>query len=1039
MKSSFTFFIILIFYINIIYSNYSFSNFFKNKNDAGLREWLKKLIISLPDFEFEFYYNISVKNLRLDSIALDLINSKYIYSENKTVGLKLELNNIGLHLNSSLYINNNTGMLDLLVSKLNFTLPFKLIKNQTTGLVCNVSTDGLIIELEESDVEIKVEGNSTEYKIINNLLYLFKKVLLKKLVDDSNYLISKIVSSEFTELFNKANNLILNGTQPIPLNITFDKFSDLRKSSLIDTTRFLLNNFTGADGPLNFNNIINNITNNTGIIYLHDFYNDTILFSFNVTDKNNNSLGYLEIGLKDLNISDLNTWEDINALIPNKTSPYLLDSFTNLNALGINISFSIKVVLEKEGGIVTSDAELYEEAELVTRLVNNKLWAQLQTPIEEGRAPSYSSKQCLNLGCILDLFDKNGTGINSLSLIESFQYINIQHGEGDLEEDVDLLLDQISTLFVGAYNDKIPIFINAIINSTIIDLINGLINTNLYQQTCPPLKDVVKKELNITFTSIAVITALVIFFIIIFNPYIKDRKKLQKQHESQLNSVRLSDTSEDNSIRLSEPLNIIGAKYISCFGCLKEFGRTDPDGASLFLNPNISIFWRIFIPFAILINITMFISSNSSIGASVYAVLYFQKRIEIPSLFDFGLINSVTDMWKAKVYPLSILIAFFSGIWPYVKLIMMLISFITPSSLINKNKRSTILMILDATGKWSILDSYVMILMLVAFQFHVVFPIVSETVEEASIVDIYVDAAYGFVTLLIATCLSLALSHIITHLHRGLDEHPNENKGEKAESFKSLISYANVNGKGKYLFRGFITLILFTTLSFVIYGELIISFSFDFLGLAGYGLGLLNIKSHREYSVLNLGLKMPDAYEIPNSFSIRFTQLIYFLTIMIFPICHLLTVIILWLVPLSRKIQKFIYTICEILNAWSCIDVFVISIIAAIVEISQFTAFIVGDKCDFINPFLAKFFDNTLNGHDTCFEVEAYLQSGCWILFAAAIMYFIGSMVVMKVCRNALYERLPPEVKEYVNSMKNKKKHSHHINSVNNSSNVNIS
>ena len=643
MKSSFTFFIILIFYINIIYSNYSFSNFFKNKNDAGLREWLKKLIISLPDFEFEFYYNISVKNLRLDSIALDLINSKYIYSENKTVGLKLELNNIGLHLNSSLYINNNTGMLDLLVSKLNFTLPFKLIKNQTTGLVCNVSTDGLIIELEERDVEIKVEGNSTEYKIINNLLYLFKKVLLQKLVDDSNYLISKIISSEFTELFNKANNLILNGTQPIPLNITFDKFSDLRKSSLIDTTRFLLNNFTGADGPLNFNNIINNITNNTGIIYLHDFYNDTILFSFNVTDKNNNSLGYLEIGLKDLNISDLNTWEDINALVPNKTSPYLLDSFTNLNALGINISFSIKVVLEK-------------------------LWAQLQTPIEEGRAPSYSSKQCLNLGCILDLFDKNGTGINSLSLIESFQYINIQHGEGDLEEDVDLLLDQISTLFVGAYNDKIPIFINAIINSTIIDLINGLINTNLYQQTCPPLKDVHKTEVNITLTSIAVITALVIFFIIIFNPYIKDRKKLQKQHESQLNSVRLSDTSEDNSIRLSEPLNIIGAKYISCFGCLKEFGRTDPDGASLFLNPNISIFWRIFIPFAILINITMFISSNSSIGASVYAVLYFQKRIEIPSLFDFGLINSVTDMWKAKVYPLSILIAFFSGIWPYLKL-----------------------------------------------------------------------------------------------------------------------------------------------------------------------------------------------------------------------------------------------------------------------------------------------------------------------------------------------------------------------------------
>ena len=1035
MKTSFIFFILLIFYVHISFSKYSFSKIFKNKNDAGLREWLKKLIISLPDFEIDFIYNISVKNFKLDSLALDLINSKYIYSQNKTVGLKIELNNIGLHLNSSLFINNNTGILDLLISKLNFTLPFKLIKNQTTGLVCNVSTDGLILELDEKEVEIKVEGNSTEYQIINNLLEMFKTFLLSKLVDDSNYLISKIISTEFTNLFNMANNLILNGTQPIPLNITIDKFSDLRKSSLIDTARFLLSNFTGADGPLNFNNIINNITNNTGEIHLHDFYNETISFSFNVSDKNNNSLGYLEIGLKDLNITDLNTWEDINALVPNETSPYLLDSFTNLNALGINISFSIKVVLEKEGGIVTSDAELYEEAELVTRLVNNKLWAQIQTPIEEGKPSSYSSKQCLNLGCILDLFDKNGTGINSLSLTESFQYINIQHGEGDLEEDVDLLIDQISTLFVGAYNDKIPLFINVLINSTIIDLINGLINKNLFQQTCPPLKDDHDMGINYKFTSIGLLCGLVIFFLIIFNPYIKERNKLKKQHKSQLTSTIVS---EENSIRLSEPLNPVGAKYIS-FYCLKEFGRTDPDGASLFLNPNINIFWRIFIPIAILINISMFISSNSSLGASVYAVLYFQKRIEILSLFNFGLINSVRDMWKAKVYPLSILIAFFSGIWPYLKLILMLISFITPSSIINKNKRSTILMILDATGKWSILDSYVMILMLVAFQFHVVFP-KSETVPENSVVDVFVDAAYGFVTLSIATCLSLALSHIITHLHRGLDEHPNENKGEKAESYKSLISYANVNGRGKYLFRGFITLILFITLGCVITGEFLISFSFNFLGLAGYGLELLNIKNHREYSVFNLGIKMPDASEKPNSFSIRYTQLIYFLTILIFPICHLLTVIILWLVPLSRKIQKFIYTICEILNAWSCIDVFVVSIIAAIVEISQFTAFIVGDKCDFINPFLEKFFDETLDGHDTCFEVNANLQSGCWILFAAAIMYFIGSMVVMKVCRNALYERLPPEVKEYVNSMKNKKKHSHNnINSFSNFSNVNIS
>ena len=1018
-------------FLFFILFKFSFSNhFLLTDEDVGLRNWLKKLLISVPDAETQILsFNVTLKNLIINSITLDQINSTEITDGDTLIGVQLILTNAGLHCNGDIklkgLLTEGEGNIDITVSNLYVEFPFKLIKNETTGLVSSVDTTGLKFVLDKNDLTIKITGGVIEFItdfFINALKTFFFDEI--KIINIATNFISDIISKKLTELFAKANNLILNGSMPIPLNVSIHNISDLRKSSLIDTVSFIINDFTGVDGPLNFNKVINIITNNTGIIYLHDFYNETISFSFNVSDKNNNSLGYLEIGLKDLNITDLNTWEDINALVPNETSPYLLDSFTNLNALGINISFSIKVVLEKEGGIVTSDAELYEEAELVTRLVNNKLWAQIQTPIEEGKPSSYSSKQCLNLGCILDLFDKNGTGINSLSLTESFQYINIQHGEGDLEEDVNSLLDKLINLFVQSYTEQIPEFMGAIINDTLINKINSLLNVFLYQQKCLVLKDPNGSQVDYPITTAAVISSLVLFMIIIF-PYIRYRK-LIKSNNLEINSFNSS--FGINSDRISETNDSNERNYIS-FYCLKEFGRTDPDGASLFLNPNINIFWRIFIPIAILINISMFISSNSSLGASVYAVLYFQKRIEILSLFNFGLINSVRDMWKAKVYPLSILIAFFSGIWPYLKLILMLISFITPSSIINKNKRSTILMILDATGKWSILDSYVMILMLVAFQFHVVFP-KSETVPENSVVDVFVDAAYGFVTLLIATCLSLALSHIITHLHRGLDEHPNENKGENAESYKSLISFVETKKINSFYFKIFISSILFLTLGFVILGVCLISFSFEFLGLAGYALSLLGIDNSRNYSVLDLGKQMPDASEKPNSFSIRYTQIIYFLTILIFPICHLLTVIILWLVPLSRKIQKFIYTICEILNAWSCIDVFVVSIIAAIVEISQFTAFIVGDKCDFINPFLEKFFDETLDGHDTCFEVNANLQSGCWILFAAAIMYFIGSMVVMKVCRNALYERLPPEAKEYVNSMKNKNKSSNELNQI---------
>lgn len=77
-------------------------------------------------------------------------------------------------------------------------------------------------------------------------------------------------------------------------------------------------------------------------------------------------------------------------------------------------------------------------------------------------------------------------------------------------------------------------------------------------------------------------------------------------------------------------------------------------------------------PIAILLTTLLFIWSNSSIGASV---LLFLKLGNNPAseteLKKFGLVDTVFDMWRAGVYPLSLLIAAFSGIWPYGKLFLM--------------------------------------------------------------------------------------------------------------------------------------------------------------------------------------------------------------------------------------------------------------------------------------------------------------------------------------------------------------------------------
>ena len=220
------------------------------------------------------------------------------------------------------------------------------------------------------------------------------------------------------------------------------------------------------------------------------------------------------------------------------------------------------------------------------------------------------------------------------------------------------------------------------------------VNDYLYSTSCPGIPDPDDIEINRSITSIAFISAFAIFTLLILYPYILGKACGKNNDTIKVNLLEEEDEEQNNRItNVSEMNNVknydMQSKYcINNFPIqwLKEFGRTDPAGASLFLHPHIPIFWRVFIPLAIIGTIALFISSNSATGASVFVVFDVGRRIQIPSLFDFGLINSVKDMWEAGVYLLSVIVALFSGIWPYLKLVLMLISFILPTSLFNERK-----------------------------------------------------------------------------------------------------------------------------------------------------------------------------------------------------------------------------------------------------------------------------------------------------------------------------------------------------------------
>eukprot|EP00759_Apiculatamorpha_spiralis_P003507 PhF_6_TR11673/c0_g1_i1/m.18889 len=301
---------------------------------------------------------------------------------------------------------------------------------------------------------------------------------------------------------------------------------------------------------------------------------------------------------------------------------------------------------------------------------------------------------------------------------------------------------------------------------------------------------------------------------------------------------------------------------------------------------------------------------------------------------------------------------------------------------------------LDAFGKWSLIDAYVMVMMMVAFRFHVVVD-----VDPGSTLDVFVTPRWGFYSFLLATIISLIISHVEMHYHR-VAGHIFEEIAKDALSIRSLADRSQWKG----VYRWGVVFTLTACCIFVVIGSIIHSFQFEFHGAAEVVFSYLNESTHQPYSVLSLGTAIPYASHDYSNPGIYFIQVTFFLFSCVVPVVHLVLMIVLWITPMRQAAQQKLYLACEVLLAWSAVDVFVIAIIAALLEIEQFVGFIIGDNCDAINQVLKEYMSDVFPD-SRCFDVKATLLGGCWMLFGAMIVYGVVAAVVMRLCHTFLEHR----------------------------------
>eukprot|EP00536_Pseudo-nitzschia_multiseries_P008117 jgi/Psemu1/325071/estExt_fgenesh1_pg.C_2000022 len=435
---------------------------------------------------------------------------------------------------------------------------------------------------------------------------------------------------------------------------------------------------------------------------------------------------------------------------------------------------------------------------------------------------------------------------------------------------------------------------------------------------------------------------------------------------------------------------------------VSELIPEDPP-ASIFHSIKIPEAIKYLIPATIIGTVIIFISSNSSVGASVdVTVQAGPHSLHSAGLFEFSLTKTSKELYLAGIYPLLILVVCFSGIWPYAKLWLMLHSWMTPCA--DQHKRERYLLMLDSFGRFSLVDNYVLILFVVAFRFHLGF---GDDLD----LEVFVSPVYGFYSFLAATCLSLALGHVVLVCHRITMQADSSNELDSSQT--TILNHgfrAQSGDSSKRLSRiiqALLVLAMIATMAILGWGFLQESYTFEIGGLAG----IMMEEDQRvtSYSVISLGAALPSSVENSRSASVIFLQTVFFFFTVVTPILCLALLLCLITLPLTLKWQRKLLLAAEIARSWSGVEVFLLSILAALFQISTFASFMIGDKCDLIDSIADKILDEH-NADVVCFSVDAYVESNSWYLLVAAFANFLLVSFCLRFAEDAVDEKMrgPP-------------------------------
>jgi len=420
----------------------------------------------------------------------------------------------------------------------------------------------------------------------------------------------------------------------------------------------------------------------------------------------------------------------------------------------------------------------------------------------------------------------------------------------------------------------------------------------------------------------------------------------------------------------------------------------------LFRHPDVPGFWQYMIPFLLVSNLGLFIIGHigQAVSTSVIAAIA-GAPIELEDFQSISVLQSVTAVWNSGGYFLAILIVVVSVVWPYVKILGMGIGWFCPTRFLSFHSRGTLIKRLDQLGKWSLIELYLLLFILITFRVAIDSPENEFLPEGFYLLRLEIDPQLSIYTFATALILSLFTSNVIEWYQ---------------EVVEKKIATVNRRPQKNDELRFSVTEFLFPTQ--VAEGEAEKSLGFTNLGIALLVFGILvsiilvlaaamlPVIQTEVFGIIRLAydLERKDVVEqyslfrffsiiLGNSAGEIYLGVFFLATVAIVPVLQLLCLLKMLIGRFTLNSAIFWYDVNVMLSAWACSEVFVMGVGVTVMELGQVSGSLARGECEFLQPFMFNQLVSVglvteLDVQASCFTLTGSVSTGMYVLFLAVII-----------------------------------------------------